>query len=235
MHYSYSRAILAPSRVLVRDVLFVVDLWLSSLLHFHRHSSLFITADNEKRPIDVALNPIEFLLFKLSTQFQIWRRRFKVKLSKSFFFCIFALIQSPEEAWARVYSRGIFYFSAVAWLLLSCWCWVNLSNEKQQSLSCTYRNNTHPDTTMMLMSEDSWKRVNDAGRRFCPAIIGRRKEEGGGMNQPLFDWAVRFLRATPFQSFSRSMSHIVPTAAPVDRRAHHPFVFNYNKNTHTPF
>lgn len=97
MHYSYSRAILAPSRVLVRDVLFVVDLWLSSLLHFHRHSSLFITADNEKRPIDVALNPIEFLLFKLSTQFQIWRRRFKVKLSKSFFFCILLLSSKARK------------------------------------------------------------------------------------------------------------------------------------------
>jgi hypothetical protein len=28
---------------------------------------------------------------------------------------------------------------------------------------------------MMLMSEDSWERVNDAGRRFCPAIIGEKK------------------------------------------------------------
>ena len=64
---------------------------------------------------------------------------------------------------------------------------------------------------MMLMSEDSWrgvkKKKKDTGRRFCPAIIGGKEGEG---NQPPFDWALRFLRATPFQSFSRSMSRIVP-------------------------
>jgi hypothetical protein len=45
---------------------------------------------------------------------------------------------------------------------------------------------------------------------------------------------VRFLRATPFQSFSRSMSHIVPTAAPVSD-VRNILLFFYNKNTHTIF